>query len=134
LLRTVDCDSDHYLVVAKAMNKQILQRFHIEGFTLEKLNKMEGKEQYYVEVSNRFGTLEDLDTEVNINSAWETIRENIKVSAEESLGYYELKKRKPLFDEGCSKLDQRKQVRLLWLQDPSGINGDNLNSVRPEAR
>jgi hypothetical protein len=39
-----------------------------------------------------------------INRALETIRKNIKVSAKESLGYYELKKHKPWFDEGCSKL------------------------------
>jgi hypothetical protein len=47
--------------------------------------------------------LEDLDTEVENNSAWETIRENIKISAKESLGYYELKKHKPWFYKGCSK-------------------------------
>jgi hypothetical protein len=35
--------------------------------------------------------LEDLDTEVDIDFAWETIRENIKISAKESLDYYELK-------------------------------------------
>jgi hypothetical protein len=41
---------------------------------------------------------------------------------------------KPWFDEGCSKvLDQRKQAKLQWLQDPSEINGDNLNNVRREA-
>jgi hypothetical protein len=41
--------------------------------------------------------------------AWETIRENIKISSEASLGYYEFKKHKSWFDEGCSKLlDQRK--------------------------
>jgi hypothetical protein len=38
--------------------------------------------------------LESLDTEGGVNKAWETIRENIKISAEESLGYYELKKNK----------------------------------------
>jgi hypothetical protein len=27
----------------------------------------------------------------------------------------------------------RKQAKLQWLQDPSGINGDNLNNVRREA-
>jgi hypothetical protein len=47
------------------------------------------------EVSNRFAALEDLVTEVEINSAWESIRENIKISAKESLGYCEFKKRKP---------------------------------------
>jgi hypothetical protein len=63
-----------------------------------------------------------------------TIRENITISAKESLGYFELTKHKPLFDEGCSKLlDQRKRAKLQWLQDPSEINGDNLNNVRCEA-
>jgi hypothetical protein len=38
--------------------------------------------------------LEDLDAEVEINSAWETIRENIKISAKESVGHFELKKHK----------------------------------------
>jgi hypothetical protein len=44
-------------------------------FSLKKLNEVEGKEQFRVEVSNRFAALEDLDAEVEINSAWETIRE-----------------------------------------------------------
>jgi hypothetical protein len=39
-----------------------------------KLNKVEGKSQFHVEVSNMFATLEYLDTVVDINSAWETIR------------------------------------------------------------
>jgi hypothetical protein len=78
--------------------------------------------------------LEDLDAEVEINSAWETIRENIKMSAKESPGFYEPKQHNPWFDEGCSELsDQRKQAKLQWLQDPSEINGDNLNNVRRQA-
>jgi hypothetical protein len=45
-----------------------------------------------------------------------------------------LKKHKPWFDYGCSKLvDEMKQAKLQWLQDPSEINGDNLNNVRHEA-
>jgi hypothetical protein len=57
--------------------------------------------------------LESLGTEVDINRAWETILENINISAKESLSYYELKKRKPWFDEEWSELlDQRKQAKL----------------------
>jgi hypothetical protein len=41
---------------------------------------------------------------VDINRAWESIRENIKISAEESLGHYKLKRHKPWFDVGYSKL------------------------------
>jgi hypothetical protein len=74
---------------------------------------------------------ETLYTEVVINRAWETVRGNIKISAKESLGNYELKKHKPWFEEGCSELlDQKKRAKLQWLRDLSQINGDNLNSVR----
>jgi hypothetical protein len=71
-----------------AVNKQSSHRFNMERFNLKKLNDVEVKEQFRVEVSNRFAALEDLDSEVEINSAWETIRENIKISAKESLGYF----------------------------------------------
>jgi hypothetical protein len=88
--RAADCDGGHYLVMAKfrerlAVNKQRSQRFHLERFNLKKLNDVEGKEHFRVEVSNRFAALEDLDTEVEINSAWETIRE-YNTSAKENLG------------------------------------------------
>jgi hypothetical protein len=90
----------------------------MERFNHKKLNDGEGKEQFRVEVSNRFAALEDFDAEVEINSALETIRENINISAKESRGYFEFKKHKPWFDEGCSKLlDQRKQAKLQWLQN-----------------
>jgi hypothetical protein len=62
---------------------------------------------------------------VDINRAWETMRENIKISTKGSLGYYELRKNKLWFNEGCSEsVDQRKEVKLQWLQDPSEINGN----------
>jgi hypothetical protein len=101
---------------------------HMERFNLKKLNEVEGKEHYQVDILNRFAALENLDTEVNINRAWETIRENIKILAKESPHYYELKKHKPWLDEGCPKLlEQWQQAKLQWLQDPNEINGDNLN-------
>jgi hypothetical protein len=86
----------------------------MERFDLKKLNKVEGKDQFHVEVSNRFAALEDLDAEVKINSGWETIRENIKISAKEGQGYFELKKHKQWFDKGCSELlDQRKELNCI---------------------
>jgi hypothetical protein len=114
-----------------SVHKQRSQRFDMERFNVKKLNEVEAKEKYRIEVTDRLAALEDLDTEVEINSAWETIRENIKIIAKASLGYFELNKHDPWFDEGCPELlYQRKQAKLQWLQDPSEINGANLNNVR----
>jgi hypothetical protein len=46
----------------------------MERFNHKKLSEVEGKEQFLVEVSNISAALEDLDSEVAINSASETIR------------------------------------------------------------
>jgi hypothetical protein len=48
----------------------------MERLNLQKLNKTEGKEIYHVEVSNGFAALEALDTEVEINTIWETERKS----------------------------------------------------------
>jgi hypothetical protein len=81
-----------------------------------------------------FAALEDLDAELVINSGWDTIREIIKVTAKERLGYFEMKKHNPWFEEGFSKLlERRKQAKLQWLKDQSEINVDNQNNVRHEA-
>jgi hypothetical protein len=46
------------------------------------------------------------------------LRNNIQISAKDSLRYFELKKHTPWFDKGCSKLlDQKKEARLQWLHD-----------------
>jgi hypothetical protein len=63
----------------------------MERFNQKKLNEIEGNEKYLVRISNRF----PVDNEVEINSSWETIRENAKISAQESLVYLELKRHKP---------------------------------------
>jgi hypothetical protein len=62
--RAADCDSDHYLVVAKvserlAVSKQTIHRVHMESFNLKKLNEVESKEQYHVEISNRFAAMKN---------------------------------------------------------------------------
>jgi hypothetical protein len=114
----LDCDTDHYLVVAKlreriSVSKQARQNSDLKRFDLKKLNDVEVKEKYQVEISNRFAALESLHDSFDINNAWESIGENIKTSTKENIGYQKLKHNKPWFDDERSKLiDQWKQAKL----------------------
>jgi hypothetical protein len=75
----------------------------MERLSPKKLNEVEEREQYHVEISNRFTALGNLDNDMDVNRAREAVRGNINISTKESLGYYELK-HKPWFNKGCSKL------------------------------
>jgi hypothetical protein len=97
-----DCGTDHNLVVAKVrkrltVNKQRSHRFHIERFNLMTLNEVEGKGQCRIKVSNRFAPLEDLNTEVQINGAWETIRKNVNKFILRDSGLFRIEEHTPWF-------------------------------------
>jgi hypothetical protein len=63
---------------------------------------------------------------VDINTIWETIPENIKLSAKKSLGCYDAKQHKSQSDKWCSKLlDQRKQCNSVKLVDISRTKRGN---------
>ena len=105
----------------------------MKRFNLRKLNELEVRKEYQSKISNSFAALENLSDTQDINRAWENINENIKTSAKESLGLQELKQHKPWFDKEClGFLDQRKQAKMQWIQDPSRSNADNLNNVSRE--
>ena len=102
--RGADCDTDHCLVIAKvrerlAVGKQATQRFDRQRLNLRKLNEPDVREQYQIEITNRFAALENVNKDVN--RTWENINENIQTSVKESLGLHEFKQNKPWFDEEC---------------------------------
>ena len=125
--RGADCDSDHYLVVAKvrerlAVRKQAAQEVVGERFNLGKLNELEVRKRYQIEITNRFAVLGNVGNDGDINRAWKDIKESIKTSAKESVGVQDQKKCKPWFDEEClGLLDRRKQAKMQWMQDPSQL-------------
>jgi hypothetical protein len=104
--RGADCDSDNYLVVAKvrerlAVGKRMVKKTDVERFNLNQLNEVEVKEQYQVTIKNKFAALENIEDNGDINKAWETIRENIRISAKGSIRLCESKSYKPWLDEEC---------------------------------
>jgi rubrerythrin len=113
-----DCDTDHYLEIAKvrerlAVGKQAAQKFDRQRFNLRKLNEPEVREQYQIEITNRFAALENLNDDEDVNRTWENIKENNQTSAKEILGLHELKQNKTWFDEEClGFLVQRKHAKM----------------------
>ena len=91
-----------------AVRKQAAQKSDGGRFNLRKLNDLEVRKQYHTEITNRFAALENVREDEDINRAWESIKENIKTSATESLGVHEMKQHKPWFDEECLRILDRK--------------------------
>jgi uncharacterized FlaG/YvyC family protein len=86
-------------VVAKiwkifAISKQAARKLDGERFNLRKLNEVKVRKQYQIEIKNRFAASEKLIDSEDINRVWENIKENIKISAIDRLGLYELKQHK----------------------------------------
>jgi len=103
-----------------AVKKKPAHKFDGERLNQRKLNELDFKEKYQIEITNRFVALENLDDDEDTNRTWENIKENIKTSAKDSLGLHELKQHKSWFDKECLNfLDRRKQAKMQWIQDPS---------------
>jgi hypothetical protein len=60
------------------VSRQAAQKFEGERFNLRKLNELEVRKQYQIEIINRFAVLENLDNDGNIYRAWKNIKESIE--------------------------------------------------------
>ena len=102
---------------------------------MRKLNELEVRKEYQIEITNRFAALGNLSNDEDIKRVWEYMKDNIKTPAKESLGLQVLKQHKPRFVEECLGffLDQRKLAKMQWIHEPSQSSVDNLNNVRCDA-
>jgi hypothetical protein len=77
-------------VVAKvrkrlAVSKGVAQEIDMERFNLKNLNEGNVKEQYQVTIRNKFAALENFEDSGDINKAWNNMKENIRILAQESV-------------------------------------------------
>ena len=77
--RGADGDTDQYLVVAKvrdrfAVRKQATRKSDGVRFNLRKLNDLEFRKQYQIEITKRFAVLKNVREDEDINRVWESIK------------------------------------------------------------
>jgi hypothetical protein len=61
-----------------AVSNQAAHELDVEIFNLRKLNELEVRKQYQIEIPNRLVALENLSDSEDINRAWENMKENVK--------------------------------------------------------
>jgi len=66
-----------------SVNKRTAQKFDMERFSIKNGNKMEGKEKYGLKSKSKFAALHNWQGRRYINSDWEYIRRNFKISAKD---------------------------------------------------
>jgi len=81
---------------------EIFLDFDVERFNPKKLSGVEVWEQLQIKIFKQI---------CSFGETWENIKENVKISAKESLGLCEWKQHTSWFDEKCLKfLNQEKQA------------------------
>jgi hypothetical protein len=58
----------------------------VERFNLRNLKELEVKNKHQIKISNSFAAFENFSDSEYIKKTWENIKDNIKISAKESLG------------------------------------------------
>jgi hypothetical protein len=74
---------------------------------LEVLNDVVVKQEYQVRVVNGFAVLKTLGTDIDISGAYQSIMQNVKISAKVRLGCYTSVQHKFRFHEEYSRLLQQ---------------------------
>jgi hypothetical protein len=76
----------------------------VERFNLRQLSEKEVRKQFQIEILKRFAAMENSNDSEDIKQGLGKLKENIKISAKETLGLYGRKQHKPWLDEKCSQL------------------------------
>jgi hypothetical protein len=109
--RGADVMSDHFLVRATLKIKLMSYKRVEMGRTkyrIEALQTKEKKNEYRLELQNRFEVLNETEDSQNIEEIWQTIKDIYNKTAEEVLGIYKKQQGKCISEQTWKKTEERK--------------------------
>lgn len=141
-LRSVECGSDHYLVLAKVRQRIALEKRQNttkapERIAVNKLKRREIAEEFRLKLQNRFQRLETNDEEdvENVERKWNDIKSIIISTTKEICGRKKAINRKPWLDEEFrTKIEERKWMKGQWLNQKSEEAMEQYCRLREETR
>ena len=98
------------MMITEVRERQAAQKVDVERFSLKV------KKEYQIEISSVFEALKNVNDSEDIKWAWENIIENIKVSAEQTLGLCGQKQHKLWVDEECSQVLVHTDTGSVWTE------------------
>ena len=132
-----DVASDHKLVMAgiRIKLKTARKQEKIKRFDVDKLEEPETKQRYKEELIRRWkqNTEKEDGCGDTVEGTWKEIREIYTETAQQVLGYREIRKRKPWITQEVLKLsDQRKELRRTKMENE--VNRKRYNKLTREIK
>jgi hypothetical protein len=113
--RGTDIDSDHHLVVASFQIKIIANKKKHDvmrkRLDVKKLENSQLKQEYKMELRNRFEALNHSDDE-DVEEIWSKIKGIYVETGENILGFREIQKKDWMSEETWTKIQERKNIKM----------------------
>lgn len=137
--RGAECGTDHFLVMVKVRQKLCKENREKQKVKpkadLSKLANRDTKREFKLKLSNRFQALEtEEETENSIEVKWKEIKETIRKTTEEVIGYCKRSKsRKPWINSECTQLiEERRQRKKNVIANDNQENREKYQKINKE--
>ena len=113
--RSADIASDHHLLMAQVrlrLKKQRPCQHHRTRYNVSFLKEENIKQEFKLELTNRFKALEDLEENDNIDAQWEAIKKAWNSTCQQILGVNRYQNKPWISDSTVKEIKKRKDLKI----------------------
>ena len=129
--RGADVNSDHFLVLGKfrlKLKKSTAEDKRNKVFDVTKLKDPLVKQEFKLNLQNRFQNLQVLDETETVESCWNNIKECYQKSAEEVIGFKKKERKEWISDDTWNLIEERKTMREKVLNEENLLRKRELET------